>query len=225
MKSFMKQMLMDASFFALCCMTLVLTSCDAHQDFPDTTTKICDILCTDGKVVSQSQFDKGGKEAIAVVYYVNHREDVEGQGFAVYLWDTEPATFADSLGVKQGTSASVTAFDGNANTYALFTAKDVSSTMASNVFDMWRYGQSAYVPSVAQMQLLFNTRSQVNAVIAKLGGEPIPDDPDECWYWTSTEVEHQESVKAWLYSLSTGTYHECPKDQSHKVRPIVTIYQ
>lgn len=225
MKRYFKQILTDAAFLSLCCMVLMFTSCDEHRDFPDTSTKICDILCTDGKVVTQSQFDQGGKEAIAVVYYVNHDEEVEGQGFAVYLWDTEPATFADSLGVKQGTSASVSAFDGNANTHALFTAKDVNSTMASNVFAMWRYGQSAYVPSVAQMHLLFNVRNQVNAVIARLGGEPIPEDPDECWYWTSTEVQNQESVKAWLYSLSTGTYHECPKDQSHKVRPIVTIYQ
>lgn len=212
-------------FLSLCLTAILLTSCDEHLEFPDTSTKVCDILCTDGRIVSQSQYDHGGKEAIAVVYHVNHSDDVEGKGFAVYLWDTEPAAFADSLGVKQGTSTSLTSFDGNINTHALFTSKDVGSPMASNVFDMWRYGQSAYVPSVAQMRLLFNVRDQVNAVIAKLGGEPIPDNPDECWYWTSTEVENQESVKAWLFSLSTGTYHECPKDQPHKVRPIVTIYQ
>ena len=212
-------------FLPLCLMAILLASCDEHRDFPDTSTKVCDILCTDGRIVSQNQYDHGDKEAIAVVYHVNHSDDVEGNGFAVYLWDTEPAAFADSLGIKQGTSASLSSFDGNINTHALFTSKDVDSPMASNVFDMWRYGQSAYVPSVAQMRLLYNVRNQINAVIANLGGEPIPDNPDDCWYWTSTEVENQESVKAWLFSLSTGTYHECPKDQSHKVRPIVTIYQ
>ena len=212
-------------FLSLCLTAILFTSCDEHLEFPDTSTKVCDILCTDGRIVSQNQYDHGDKEAIAVVYHVNHSDDVEGNGFAVYLWDTEPAAFADSLGIKQGTSASLTSYDGNINTHALFTSKEVGSPMASNVFDMWRYGQSAYVPSVAQMRLLYNVRDQVNAVIAKLGGEPIPDNPDECWYWTSTEVENQESVKAWLFSLSTGTYHECPKDQPHKVRPIVTIYQ
>lgn len=212
-------------FLHLCLTAILLASCDEHRDFPDTSIKVCDILCTDGRIVSQNQYDHGDKEAIAVVYHVNHSDDVDGKGFAVYLWDTEPAAFADSLGIKQGTSASLTSFDGNINTHALFTSKEVGSPMASNAFDMWRYGQSAYVPSVAQMRLLYNVRDQVNAVIAKLGGEPIPDNPDECWYWTSTEVENQESVKAWLFSLSTGTYHECPKDQPHKVRPIVTIYQ
>jgi len=225
MKCLFKQVIMKMSFLSICLTALALSSCDAHKDFPDTSTKVYDILCTDGKVVSQSQFDKGGKEAIAVVYYVNHNENVEGQGFAVYLWDSESAAFADSLGVKQGTSASLTSYDGNINTHALFTAKDIGSPIAKRVFDMWKYGQSAYVPSVAQMLLLYNNRHQVNAVISKLGGNPISDNPDECWYWTSTEVENQESVKAWLYSLATGTYHECPKDQSHKVRPIITIYQ
>lgn len=219
-----KQTFLSASFFMLCIMT-VFTSCDEHRDFPDTSTQICDILCTDGKVVSMSQYEKGGKEAIAVVYYVNHSDDIEGQGFAVYLWDAEPAAFADSLNVKQGTSASLSACDGNFNTHALYTCKDMGSPMANNVFDMWRYGQSAYVPSVAQMHMLFSVRDKVNAVITRLGGEPIIEDPDECWYWTSTEVGSQESVKAWLFSLSTGTYHECPKDQIHKIRPIVTLYQ
>lgn len=224
MKRFLKQILIDVSFLSLSCIALLLSSCDEHRNFPDISTKVCDILCTDGKIVTQSQFDMGGKEAIAVVYYINHSDDVAGQSFAVYLWDAEPAAFADSLGVKQGTSASLSSLDGNINTHALYTCKDMGSPMSNNVFDMWRYGQSAYVPSVAQMQLLFSVRSQINAVIDRLGGEPIPDDPEGCWYWTSTEVENQESVKAWLYSLSTGTYHECPKDQPHKVRPIVTIY-
>lgn len=209
----------------LVCMAVMFTSCDDHKDFPDTSTKVCDILCTDGRIVTQSEFGKGGKEAIAVVYHINHSDDMEGKGFAVYLWDMPSAFFADSLGVKQGTSASLSSMDGNANTHALYTCKDMGSPMAKNVFAMWRYGQSAYVPSVAQMQLLYNVRNQVNATIIKLGGDPIPDTSDECWYWTSTEVQNQESVKAWLYSLSTGTYQECPKDQSHKVRPIVTIYQ
>ncbi len=222
----MKSLLKHIHLLSLCCMlAITFASCDDHKDFPDTSTQVCDILCTDGKVVTQSQYEKGGKEAIAVVYYINHSDEVEGKGFAVYLWDAEPATFADSLGVKQGTSASLTAYDGNTNTYSIHTTKDVSSQMANNVFAMWKYGQSAYVPSVAQMLLLYSVRNQVNATITRLGGEPLLDNPDECWYWTSTEVENQESMKAWLYSLSTGTYQECPKDQSHKIRPIVTIYQ
>ena len=40
-------------FHTICAavMAATISSCDAHQDFPDTSMKIGDILCTDGKVV------------------------------------------------------------------------------------------------------------------------------------------------------------------------------
>ena len=40
-------------FHTICAafMAATIASCDAHQDFPDTSMKIGDILCTDGKVV------------------------------------------------------------------------------------------------------------------------------------------------------------------------------
>lgn len=75
------------------------------------------------------------------------------------------------------------------------------------------------------MQLLYRAKASVNAYIERCSGDPIPDEPDECWYWTSTEVSGQESAKAWLYSLSSGVMQETPKDQAHKVRPIITLYQ
>ena len=75
------------------------------------------------------------------------------------------------------------------------------------------------------MQLLYEARYQVNTVIRKLGGDPLPADAAECWYWTSTEVENQENMKAWAFSLSAGEKHQSPKVNSYKVRPIATIYQ
>lgn len=88
---------------------------------------------------------------------------------------------------------------------------------------MWAYRQSAYIPSVAQMRLLFSVKKSVNSLIEKCGGTPIPDDADLCWYWTSTEVQGQETAKAWLYSLGSGSIQEPPKTQPHKIRPIITL--
>lgn len=42
----------------------------------------------------------------------------------------EPLAFADSLGIDQGTSASLTDEDGNENTYSLFNNDEVQSPMA-----------------------------------------------------------------------------------------------
>ena len=180
-------------------MAVAFASCDEHRDFPDTAMKTCDILCTDGKVVRFEEVKSQNKTPIAVVFYVNQNEDIQ-----------------------HNTSADITAFDGNGNTHAMYSSG--TSPAASAVFDMWQYGQSAYIPSVAQIKLLYQARSAVNTYIRKCGGDVIPDNPDECWYWTSTEVKDQETAKAWLYSLASGALQETPKTQAHKVRPIITLY-
>ena len=204
------------------CLAATLASCDDHKDFPDIAMKACDILCTDGDIVRYDDLKVQGKIPIGVVFYVNQDGTTEGTGYAVYLWDVEASAFSDSLGVKQNTSANLAAFDGNANTFAMY-ASGVSSA-ATAVFDMWSYGQSAYIPSVAQLQLLYASRNAVNSYIKSCGGDEIPIEPDECWYWSSTEVKGQESAKAWLFSLASGALQETPKHESHKIRPIITLY-
>ena len=76
--------------------TVLLTACDEHQDFPDTAMKVTHILTTDGKVMPYETYEQSCKQAIAVVFNVNQREEMEGNGYAVYLWDIAPEAFADS---------------------------------------------------------------------------------------------------------------------------------
>ncbi len=154
--------------------TVLLTACDEHQDFPDTAMKVTHILTTDGKVMPYETYEQSGKQAIAVVFNINQREEMEGNGYAVYLWDIVPEAFADSIGVEQDTSCDLTAYDGNANTFALYGTADVKSPLAERVFDMWRYGQSAYIPSVAQMRLLYHAKDIINPYILKCGGTAVP---------------------------------------------------
>lgn len=76
--------------FSLSAIVMLFVACDAHRDFPDTAMKPCHILCTDGKVLSVSDFKQSEKQPIAVVFHVNHDEAIEGNGYAVYLWDLAP---------------------------------------------------------------------------------------------------------------------------------------
>lgn len=211
------------SFWLAGVTAVLLSACDAHKDFPDTSMRAGHILCTDGTVLSCDGYEQSGKQAIAVVFYVNRDGGTEGCGYAVYLWDIDAEAFADSIGTAQGTSADLTAYDGNTNTFALFSTTDVSSPLAEKVFDLWRYGQSAYIPSVAQMRLLYYAKDTINPYIVRCGGTPLPSEEDDCWYWTSTEVAGQETAKAWLYSLGSGAMQETPKQQRHKARPIITL--
>ncbi|MCS2613138.1 DUF1566 domain-containing protein [Bacteroides fragilis] len=202
---------------------VLCAACDAHFDVPDTAVRPGHILCEDGTALPYAAYEQSGKRAIAVVFDTEQREGVEGDGYAVYLWDIAPEAFADSLGIAQGTSADLTAYDGNTNTFALYEAQKTASPMAEAVFDLWRYGQSAYVPSVAEMRLLYAMREAVNPIIERCGGHPLPLDEEDCWYWTSTEVAGQETAKAWLYSTGSGAMQETPKIQAHRVRPIITL--
>ena len=203
--------------------TGALAACDAHIEEPDKTVRPGHVLCVDGKAVPYSEYENSGKQAIAVVFNTDPHGETEGDGYAVYLWDIAPQAFADSLGIEQGTSADIKAYDGNANTFALYDTRETASPMAEAVFALWRYGQSAYVPSVAQARLLYAARATVNPVIERCGGDPLPQVPNNCWYWTSTEVEGQQTAKAWLYSMGSGAMQETPKTQAHRVRPIITI--
>ena len=90
-------------------MAVAFVSCDEHRDFPDTSMKTYDILCTDGKVVRFEDVKSQNKTPIAVVFYVNQNEDIQGTGYAVYLRDIEPYAYSDSLGLKHNTSADITA--------------------------------------------------------------------------------------------------------------------
>lgn len=199
-------------------------SCTCHHfDEPPVTMKVGHVLCTDGGVMPICKFLESDKEAIGIVFYVNTDPSRDYRGYAVYLQDLEPSAFSESITVSQGTSCDLYAEDGNENTYALFNNEDAVSPMASEVFDLWKYGQSAYVPSVQQQRLLLAAKDAINDRITICGGDALPDLADECWYWSSTEVDGQSEAKAWLYSLYSGAVQETPKTQVHKIRPIITI--
>ena len=99
---------------------VLCAACDTHIDVPDTAVRPGHILCEDGTALPYAQYEQSGKKAIAVVFDTEKRGDTEGGGYAVYLWDIAPQAFADSLGIAQGTSSDIMAYDGNENTFALY---------------------------------------------------------------------------------------------------------
>ena len=144
---------------------LLLTSCHCeHEDVTEllSSLQVGNVVCSDGNILSMDKFKQSDKKAVAIVFHVNRSPDADNLGYAVYNHDMEPLAFADSLGIDQGTSASLTDEDGNENTYSLFNNDEVQSPMAIKSFDLWSYGQSAYIPSVRQLSYLFAVRHQIN---------------------------------------------------------------
>lgn len=199
-------------------------TCD-HDLEPPYPFKLGWVVCTDGQIMSFCDYSRSGKDAIAIVYHVVPDHDSDITGYAVYLDDATPAAFCDSINSEQGTSADLSALDGNANTFSMYSSEDAKSPLAESVFDMWKYGQSAYVPSVAQLKQIHEVKDFINPRIEAIGGDVLPDSPDECWYWSSTEVDGQKTAKSWLFSMQSGAIQETPKNQVHKCRPVITIYK
>lgn len=202
---------------------LSFISCDSHIDEIDKSVRPGHIVCDDGSVLSFNEYVQSGKQAVAIVFDTNNSNGKGELGYAVYLWELPELAFSDSLGVEQGTSADIEALDGNDNTYAMKSSEETCSPLAESVFSIWWYGQSAYIPSVAEMRLLYSSRTLINSFIEKCGGDQLPTSSDDCWLWTSTEVEGQQKSKAWLYSIESGAMQETPKDQKHKARAIITL--
>ncbi len=211
-------------FFCVLAFMLLFCSCDGHHEEYQPAL-VGQVLCTDGHVLTYDEMKSQNKEPIAVVFYGYNSVEESGSAYAVYLYDLSPAQFCDSIGVAQGSSADITALDGKENTFAIMSSNtEVHSPMADRVFEMWKYGQSAYIGSVQQNRLLYANKKEVNAVIKECGGDPIPDKDDECWYWSSTEVSGAETGQAWLVSLESGVIQETPKTVTAKLRPMVTVY-
>lgn len=211
-----------------------LASCDEHEPI-DLDIHPGYVLCDDGSIVSADNFPPAHRTAVAVVF-ASKTESHEV--LAVLLDELPPVAFCDTLGMNQGTSCDEAAFDGYVNTVSMQTTyrsrdtlvvKDdkaaaenyYSSPLANYAFRSHWFQQSDYIPSVAEMGLLYLARDVVNPIIERFGGTPLSTDSRGCWYWTSTEVKQNQPNQSWLFSMSDGSRHKAPKTNSYRARLIV----
>lgn len=219
-------------FSALFC----LCSCDEHEPL-DLDIHVGYIMCSDGTIVNPDKFDASQQTPVAVVFA---EKTEQHPVFAVMLDELRPLQFADTLSIDQKTSCSLDSCDGYLNTVALQTSnierevKVVPDNLADprnyyksplglSAFHSHWYAQSDFIPSVAEMELLYNALWRVNPVIAMCGGKTIGTTAEdvECWYWTSTEVAENKKNQAWLFSMADGSRHKAPKTNSYRARLIV----
>ena len=212
-------------------LTLGLASCDDHEFF-DTSVHPGHVLCTDGRMLSQEDF-LAQKDVSAVGVVFSECLD-DGTYLAVLLKDGTEEQFCDSVGMELGTSRSLTALDGFANTSSMQNAHDVKtgkgSPLADRVFSSHIFGQSDFIPSVAEIRKLYASRHTVNAFLEVLKGRGVDADlldmsgESGAWYWTSTEVQQNPAMQAWLFSMASGVIHETPKVEYHPYRAIVRVH-
>lgn len=211
---------------ALISILFVNASCDSHEAI-DKVNHIGYVLCSDHTCMSLADFEQAeGKTAVGVVF----AEKTEDHPTLVVSLDEYYDCFCDSAGMENNTSASLTAYDGNTNTVAMqacYTYNDSlkiyqGCPIAMKPFSDGHFGQSLYIPSVAEMRLLTAVAPSINSIIQALKGQTIKLDGN-CWYWTSTEVNGNTANQAWLCSAKNGGIQETPKSESHRARAIVQL--
>lgn len=176
------------------------------------------VYCTNGEVMSYETCVSNGNMPEAVLFYVDNGGSISGKAYAVSLEDCSPNEFIDSdtTYFAQGTSADIAKYDGESNTVAL-RYYPIGSPIAQSVNPKY------FIPSVAEMYMLYVSKSVVNGTILKCGGDLLPIDKEDCWYWTSTECEGAENDRAWRYSLSSGRFESADKHCPYAIRPIISI--
>lgn len=211
------------SMMLMISITIFSTSCDNHEPI-DRDIHVGYVLCNDHSCMdTASYFNQTKRKAVGVVF----AEKTDEHPALAVMFDEVNEVFCDSVGMINGTSTDVTSFCGFKNTVAMYNSYSAEtgkgSPLAMEMINFHANGQSDYLPSVAEQRLLASSSRVINPVLERLGGTPIALEGD-CWYWTSTEVEDNPGVQAWLCSADNGRFLATPKTQRHKARAIVEIY-
>lgn len=213
----------------------LLSSCDEHEPV-DLAIYPGHVLLSDGRIVPADAVGDGATPVAVVFAPQTDQHPV----LAVLMDEIGPLAFCDTLGMEQKTSCDVSAYDGYVNTVAMQTtykARDTlavkdnkadpsnyySSPLANFAFRSHWFLQSDYIPSVAELSLLYVSLRTVNPILERFGGKPISTSSEDagCWYWTSTEVKENSPNQAWLFSMADGSRHKAAKTNSYRARLIV----
>lgn len=211
------------SMMLMIAITIFSTSCDNHEPI-DRDIHVGYVLCNDHSCMdTASYFNQTKRKAVGVVF----AEKTDDHPALAVMFDELNEVFCDSVGMVNGTSTDITSFCGFKNTVAMYNSYSAEtskgSPLAMEMINFHSNGQSDYLPCLAEQRLLASSARVINPVLKKLGGTPIALEGD-CWYWTSTEVEDNPGVQAWLCSADNGRFLPTPKTQRHKARAIVEIY-
>ena len=179
---------------------------------------IGDILCTDGSTVKPSDWPVAGKTAYGIVFYVDNTGE---HGWAMHLQDqgtsvkwTPSGQYADVPALTNYATArgAMTDLDGYNNTLIIRNAGPATQYPAAYVVD---FANGWYLPTAAQLRLLFSELLSINSSLAVVGVAQFPLD-SPFYYWSSTE---NDVNKVWNVRHD-GDMYNSGKYTSYRVRSV-----
>ncbi|MBQ3710706.1 MAG: T9SS type A sorting domain-containing protein [Bacteroidales bacterium] len=164
------------------------------------STRIGDILCTDGSTIRPEQFASSGKTAEGVVFYVDNSGQ---QGWAVNLHvDANDIDWVNELYYYDGfdipdlpnleySRDDLFDLDGYQNTAIIRAAHGADWFPAAWAVD---FDHGWYLPSAGQLRWLIAYANEVNASMTVVHGTPFTHTDPDRWYWSSTEQDAMHAI-------------------------------
>lgn len=199
-----------------------------------------DILCSDGSIVHRNDWPAPGKTPIGIVFYV---DDSKWHGWAVSLTQTASMAWSTTNVYVNNHGATNwnlainhdAEWEGYANTQNIilhYTTAAYPAAFAADGFSTtypapWSRGW--YLPSAAQLNMLFGELPEVNLSLNRVGAAPIVDNNPgtsrpggSVLLWSSTEGN---SSNAYALEIADGCIKRVTKTSSDKyyVRAVITF--
>ncbi len=214
----------------------------AVADTMYTFAAVGDILCSDGSIVHRNDWPAPGKTPIGIVFYV---DDSKWHGWAVSLtqtasmkWSTVTNAFVNGHQNANWRDAinRNDEWEGYANTQRILSAGNATTYPAGWAADGFSttypapWSRGWYLPSAAQLNMLFGELPEVNLSLNRVGATPIVDDNPgtarpggSVLLWSSTEGS--QSSKAFALEIADGRIVEVAKtsNDKYKVRAVITF--
>ena len=126
--------------------------------------------------------------------------------------------FSCSTNGKQNTAAIMTYVKTNGKTGRYPAAKYCTSYKPSTVYqdEVWYAEGQWFLPSMKELQTLYNNKAVVNASLQKVNAVQLAED----YYWSSTE---NSDYSAWLLDMDNGSRYNYSKGNYSYVRPVLAF--
>ena len=201
-----------------------------------------DILCSDGSIVHRNDWPAPGKTPIGIVFYV---DDSKWHGWAVSLTQTASMAWSTVTNVLVNGHQNANwrdainrndEWEGYANTQRILSAGNATTYPAGWAADGFSttypapWSRGWYLPSAAQLNMLFGELPEVNLSLNRVGATPIVDNNPgttrpggSVYLWSSTEGNTED--RAIAVGISDGRIGPFNKTSSDKyyVRAVITF--
>lgn len=200
---------------------------------------IGDIILADGSVEKAADFTAIDKENFPIAVIAGFREDGKAFGVGVHRSDSPlqwaadgsagyTTKFVNTICTQDDDLAFDGDMDGSDNWEAMLSQDESGAVEAEKNYPAFHfvntyadtyhitdvYASGWYMPSVAELNKIYENRKKVNTALKKIYGldsSAAMNGLDTNWYWSSSQADSEDDY-AWFIHYFNGYAGECPKN-------------